>query len=67
MPDGHDAAEVARTALRDNVVLAPGNVFSVSQSASEIMRFNVAQMLDPHVFNMLGRALDEKRVSAHSR
>jgi DNA-binding transcriptional MocR family regulator len=26
-----------------DVVLAPGNVFSVTQSASDFMRFNVAQ------------------------
>lgn len=43
LPDGRDAAEVARNALRDGVVLAPGNVFSVTQSATDFMRFNVAQ------------------------
>ena len=36
LPDGRDAADVARAALRENVVLAPGNVFSVSQSASAL-------------------------------
>lgn len=44
LPDGRDAAEVAQTALRDRLVLAPGNVFSVTQSAADFMRFNVAQM-----------------------
>jgi DNA-binding transcriptional MocR family regulator len=44
LPDGRDAAEVAKAALRERVVLAPGNVFSVTQSATELMRFNVAQM-----------------------
>jgi len=39
------------------MVLAPGNVFSVSQSASEFMRFNVAQMVDPRVFAVLARVL----------
>ncbi|MFT4257952.1 MAG: PLP-dependent aminotransferase family protein [Pseudoxanthomonas sp.] len=43
LPDGVDSGEVARVALQENVVLAPGNVFSVSQSASAFMRFNVAQ------------------------
>ena len=57
LPDGHDAADVARAALTDNVVLAPGNVFSVSQSAAGFMRFNVAQMSDPRVFAVLARAL----------
>jgi DNA-binding transcriptional MocR family regulator len=44
LPDGRDAAEVAKAALRERVVLAPGNVFSVTQSATDLMRFNVAQM-----------------------
>jgi DNA-binding transcriptional MocR family regulator len=32
--------------LKENVVLAPGNVFSIAQTAREWMRFNVAQMAD---------------------
>src|SRR5262249_23653438 len=32
LPENRDAAEVARAALLENLVLAPGNVFSVSQS-----------------------------------
>jgi DNA-binding transcriptional MocR family regulator len=44
LPDGRDAADVAKAALRERVVLAPGNVFSVTQSATDLMRFNVAQM-----------------------
>ncbi|CAO4175177.1 8-amino-7-oxononanoate synthase [Methylorubrum populi] len=58
LPDGCDAAMVARAGLRENLVLAPGNVFSVSQSAADFMRFNVAQMVDPRVYEALGRALD---------
>jgi len=57
LPDGRDAADVARAALRENVVLAPGDVFSVSQSASGFLRFNVAQMSDPRVFEVLARAM----------
>jgi DNA-binding transcriptional MocR family regulator len=57
LPDEHDATEVARTALTENIVLAPGNVFSLSQSASAFMRFNVAQMSDPRVFTLLASAL----------
>ena len=57
LPDGHDASDVARAALSENVVLAPGNVFSLSQSATEFMRFNVAQMADPRVFAVLAHAL----------
>ena len=57
LPDGRNAAEVARAALRDGMVLAPGDVFSPSHAASDFMRFNVAQMDDPRVYEVLGRAL----------
>jgi DNA-binding transcriptional MocR family regulator len=57
LPDGRDVAEVARAALGENLVLAPGNVFSHSQTASDFMRFNVAQMADPRAFDGLARAL----------
>jgi DNA-binding transcriptional MocR family regulator len=58
LPDGCDSADVARAALADNVVLAPGNVFSASQSAAAFMRFNVAHCRDPHVMPVLQRAID---------
>jgi DNA-binding transcriptional MocR family regulator len=57
LPDGLDAAEIARAALAKNVVLAPGNVFSLSQSATSFMRFNVSQTLDDRIFEMLRGAL----------
>lgn len=57
LPDGLDAAEVARAALARRVVLAPGNAFSLSQSATGFMRFNVSQMLDERVFDVLREAL----------
>lgn len=57
LPGGCDATAVSRAALRENVVLAPGDVFSVSQTASGFMRFNVAQMNEPRVFAVLKRAL----------
>jgi DNA-binding transcriptional MocR family regulator len=56
LPDGRDAAEVAKAALRERVVLAPGNVFSVTQSATDLMRFNVAQT-SPQALRILGDAL----------
>jgi DNA-binding transcriptional MocR family regulator len=43
--------------LADNVVLAPGNVFSASQTAASFMRFNVAQCDDPIVMDVLQRAI----------
>jgi DNA-binding transcriptional MocR family regulator len=57
LPDQRDAGEVATLALQDNVVLAPGNVFSVSQSAPDFMRINVAQMNDPGILEVLRKAL----------
>jgi DNA-binding transcriptional MocR family regulator len=57
LPGGLDAADVARAALSDDLVLAPGNVFSISQSASDFMRFNVAQMADPRILPLLAKAL----------
>ncbi|PIT06370.1 GntR family transcriptional regulator [Bradyrhizobium nitroreducens] len=57
LPGEQDATQVARAALEDNVVLAPGNVFSVSQTSQHFMRFNVAQMNDPQTWEVLRRAL----------
>ncbi|RVC80261.1 PLP-dependent aminotransferase family protein [Mesorhizobium sp. M4A.F.Ca.ET.022.05.2.1] len=57
LPEGVDAAEVARRALTDNVVLAPGNAFSLSGTASRFLRFNVAQSGDEHIFTALAAAM----------
>ncbi|MBC9883182.1 PLP-dependent aminotransferase family protein [Bradyrhizobium sp. INPA01-394B] len=54
---GQDATAVARDALEEDVVLAPGNVFSVSQTAQGFLRFNVAHMGDPRMWDVLRRAL----------
>jgi len=56
LADGCDAADVARAALAENLVLAPGNVCSVAQSAAALMRFNMAQCPDPRVMSMLQQA-----------
>ncbi|WP_249123624.1 MULTISPECIES: PLP-dependent aminotransferase family protein [unclassified Bradyrhizobium] len=53
LPDGHDASELARRALADRIVLAPGNAFSLSQTAGQFLRFNVAQCADPRIFRCL--------------
>ncbi|SHO65918.1 DNA-binding transcriptional regulator, MocR family, contains an aminotransferase domain [Pseudoxanthobacter soli DSM 19599] len=58
LPDAADASEVARRALRDGIVLAPGNVFSVAQTAADFMRFNVAQM-NADVLRQLQKAMDQ--------
>lgn len=65
LPDGIDAADIARRALTDNVVLAPGNAFSLSKTAGGFMRFNVAQSVDPRIFTTLRTAMKgaERRAS----
>jgi DNA-binding transcriptional MocR family regulator len=57
LPNGIDAVEVTRRALDQNMVLAPGNVFSVSQNASDYLRLNVAMMADERVYSILESAL----------
>lgn len=58
LPDGHDSTAIARRCLEEGIVLAPGNVFSVSQSASAFLRFNVAQLGDQRIFSALRRAME---------
>ncbi|UES50282.1 PLP-dependent aminotransferase family protein [Roseibium aggregatum] len=57
LPDSRDAAAIARSALRRNVVLAPGNVFSVSQTMTGFLRFNVSQMGEGQVYDVLESAM----------
>lgn len=59
VPDGIDSADIAKRALADNVVLAPGNVFSITRSAANYMRFNVAQSRGQRLFTVLEKALAE--------
>lgn len=58
LPAGLDSADVARRALAENIVLAPGNVFSVSQSAGRYMRFNVAQSRNARIFAVIEKAME---------
>jgi DNA-binding transcriptional MocR family regulator len=60
LPEGLDAADIARKALAQKVVLAPGNVFSLSQGAGRFLRFNVAQSMDERVFTSLKSAMRER-------
>lgn len=59
LPDGLDSAVIARRCMNRNVVLAPGNAFSVSRSATSFIRFNVAQMSDRRVFSAMEEAMKE--------
>jgi DNA-binding transcriptional MocR family regulator len=60
LPDGIDGAELARDALAENIVLAPGNAFSLSQAANGFLRFNVAQSLDDRLFKFLCMAIKRR-------
>ena len=53
LPAGQDATQLARAALARQVVLAPGNVFSVSETAGDYLRFNVTQTPVPQVLQVL--------------
>lgn len=57
LPGKLDAADIARQALAEDIVLAPGNAFSLSQSARSYLRFNVAQSSDPRIARFLKKAL----------
>ncbi len=57
LPDGIDAADVARRAVADDIVLAPGTVFGLSADAARYLRLNVAQMQDERVFTGIARAI----------
>jgi DNA-binding transcriptional MocR family regulator len=64
LPDGFDAIAVARLCLEDGIILAPGNVFSQSQTAGSFMRFNVAQSADIRIDRALQSALAKTPPSA---
>jgi DNA-binding transcriptional MocR family regulator len=57
LPEGKDAATVARLCLKEGVLVAPGNAFSQSLAAGDFLRFNVAQSTDERIFTVLSKAL----------
>lgn len=57
LPQGKDAATLARACLNEGVVLAPGNAFSQSMTSGDFLRFNVAQSGDAKIYDVLKRAL----------
>jgi DNA-binding transcriptional MocR family regulator len=58
LPNGLKAAEVARAALEEDILLAPGDVFSVSETASNFLRFNVAQSRHPRIWQVMRRVVE---------
>lgn len=57
LPNNLDSSEIAIRALERGLVLAPGNVFSLSQTANHFLRFNVAQCVDKRVFEILEKTM----------
>ena len=60
LPEGVDAVEVSRFAADRGVVMAPGNVFSPSQSAGRFLRFNVAHSGHRRIFEVLAEAVTRR-------
>lgn len=58
LPEGYDSARIAQSCRDQKIILAPGNVFSVSQTAASFIRFNVAQMADQRIFAALEAAME---------
>lgn len=67
LPDGIDAADIARHALAEGIVLAPENAFSLGQSANDFLRFNVAQCGDERIFRVLEKAIRSQGVGTSRR
>ena len=60
LPEGIDAVTVARRGLEEDIVFAPGNVFSLSQSAAQFLRFNVAMMGDGRILRCLEKVIVDR-------
>lgn len=65
LPEGVNAAALARACLEEGIILAPGNAFSLSLSAGDFLRFNVAQSTDPRIFDVLARMLPKCQARRH--
>jgi DNA-binding transcriptional MocR family regulator len=48
-----DSSKIAQKALQNNILLAPGNVFSVTKAANRFIRFNTANSQDSRIFEFL--------------
>ncbi|MBC9228361.1 PLP-dependent aminotransferase family protein [bacterium SPL81] len=60
LPTHLDSARIAQKCLEYDVILAPGNSFSQSKNFKNFIRFNVAQCLDPKVFEVLSLAIQHE-------
>jgi DNA-binding transcriptional MocR family regulator len=57
LPDGADAVDLARRAVAEGIVLAPGPVFSTSGGWRDHVRFNVAMSDDDRLYAFLETAV----------
>jgi len=57
LPGELDSSDIAMRALDHGMMLAPGNAFSPTRTASRYLRFNVAQCTDKRVFDVLARTM----------
>lgn len=53
LPAGAEATAVSRACLEQGIILAPGNAFSQSGTASDFLRFNVSRSTDPKLITVL--------------
>ncbi|WP_131196580.1 PLP-dependent aminotransferase family protein [Lichenihabitans psoromatis] len=60
LPNGLNAADIARYALARDVIFAPGDVFSVSDASRSYLRFNVANCAHPRIFEVLDEAMRQQ-------
>lgn len=61
LPEGISAKLLAQEAVKQQVLLAPGTVFSESHNADNFMRFNVAQCQSPYIYDVMRRLMVEMR------
>jgi DNA-binding transcriptional MocR family regulator len=57
LPEGLDAVTLAREGLAQNIVFAPGNVFSAGGLWRRHLRFNVAMTQDERIYDVLKCAM----------
>lgn len=62
LPGGMDAARLARAASRQQIVLAPGIVFSPSGGWQDYLRINAVQGDDERFYTFLAKAFEEAGV-----
>jgi DNA-binding transcriptional MocR family regulator len=58
LPAEIDAAELSRRCLKRGLILAPGHAFSQSEGAKHLMRFNVAQCMNPKIFEIIAEVME---------